>query len=281
MINSEPQGATVIIDSHDTGLRTPNYLEKIPYGEHKIELRYEHFQETTSFISINQSRVDSFIKLFIKSGESKTYSVNGVSFVMKSIAPSTVRRGQSSLNLAEYWISETEVTYALWDAVMQTDLSSGDNKNLPVTQVSRSNCDEFISKLNTILSEKGRKFMLPTELQWEHAAYGGVESLSYSSKEFWNKDNSEGQSHGVKTNAPNGYGIYNMSGNVWEWCRDNFVDDPQYDSFDNPCMIVPKSKRFVAKGGSYKSDIKTCRIRNRISVEDKPFRNVGFRLILE
>ena len=126
----------------------------------------------------------------------------------------------------DYYIGKYEVTQALWQTVMGNNPSMFKGDNLPVEQVSWDDCQEFISKLNHIT---GKMFRLPTEAEWEYAARGGNKSRGYQysgsnnlSDVAWIRDNSGKKTHAVGTKQPNELGIYDMSGNVWEWCQDWF-----------------------------------------------------------
>ncbi len=124
----------------------------------------------------------------------------------------------------DYYIGKYEVTQALWQAVMGKNPSEDKGDNLPVEQVSWDDCQEFLSKLNRIT---GKTFRLPTEAEWEYAARGGNKSRGYQysgsnnlSDVAWYWDNSGYETHAVGTKQPNELGIYDMSGNVEEWCQD-------------------------------------------------------------
>lgn len=160
----------------------------------------------------------------------KVFTVNGVSFKMIAVKRGTFQMGSGyygvhQVTLSDYYIGETEVTQELWSAVMGSNPSiiTGDMQR-PVEMVSWYDCQTFISKLNQLT---GKTFRLPTEAQWEYAARGGNKSKGYTysgsdaiDDVAWYEYNSGGMTHPVKTKAPNELGIYDMSGNVWEWCSD-------------------------------------------------------------
>jgi formylglycine-generating enzyme required for sulfatase activity len=165
------------------------------------------------------------------------------------------------VTLSNYYIGETEVTQALWSAVMGENPSNFKGDNRPVEQVSWNDCQTFISKLNALT---GKNFRLPTEAEWEYAARGGSKSQGYQysgsnnlSAVAWHADNSGNQTHDVKSKSPNELGIYDMSGNVWEWCQDWFGSYSS-NSVTNPTGAASGSYR-VFRGGSWGDDAWFCR----------------------
>ena len=129
-----------------------------------------------------------------------------------------------SVTLSSYYICKYEVTQALWRAVMGSNPSNFKGDNLPVESVSWNDCQTFINRLN---SYTGRNFRLPTEAEWEFAARGGNYSrhYKYSGSNYigdvaWYHSNSGHRTHPVGTKQPNELGLYDMSGNVHEWCSD-------------------------------------------------------------
>ena len=153
----------------------------------------------------------------------------------------------------DYYIGKYEVTQALWQAVMGNNPSKFKGDNLPVEQVSWDDCQKFLSKLNRITS---KTFRLPTEAEWEYAARGGNKSRGYQysgsnnlSDVAWYDDNSGNKTHAVGTKQANELGIYDMSGNVEEWCQDWYG---KYSSSSqvNPTGANSGSDR-VIRGGSW------------------------------
>ena len=206
-------------------------------------------------------------------GKDKVFTANGVSFKMIAVKGGTFQMGSDDgynavhqVTLSDYYIGETEVTQELWNAVMGSNPSyfTG-NMQRPVEQVSWDDCQTFISKLNQLT---GETFRLPTEAQWEYAARGGNQAQGrlYSGSNTidnvaWYGSNSSSTTHPVKTKAPNELGIYDMSGNVWEWCSDC------YGSYSSAAQTDPtgpsKGSHRVIRGGSWCEYTTDCRVANR------------------
>ena len=182
-----------------------------------------------------------------------------------------------------YYIGQTEVTQALWKAVMGSNPSYFRGDNRPVESVSWNDCQKFITKLNSLT---GQKFRLPTEAEWEYAARGGKKSkgCQYSGSNnldevAWYTDNSSRQTHDVATKQPNELGVYDMSGNVWEWCQD-WYGSYRSTSQTNPTGAKSGSDR-VYRGGSWNSDARIYRSSSRgnISPGNADY-GLGLRLVL-
>lgn len=162
----------------------------------------------------------------------------------------------------DYYIGKTEVTQALWKAVMGNNPSLFKGDNLPVENVSWHECKEFISKLNSIT---GQDFRLPTEAEWEFAARGGNKSNNYlysGSNTLgdvgWYDWNSGGTTQPVATKQPNELGIYDMSGNVEEWCSDWYENYCDVDELTNPTGADSGDEK-VHRGGSTNTDACDCK----------------------
>jgi formylglycine-generating enzyme required for sulfatase activity len=179
--------------------------------------------------------------------------------------PDSVEKPVYQVTLSTYYIGETEVTQALWTVVMGSNPSYFTGNNRPVEQVSWDDCQTFIRKLNSLT---GENFRLPTEAEWEFAARGGNNSQGYQysgsnnlSSVAWYYDNSGSQPHDVKTKSPNELGIYDMSGNVWEWCQD-WYGKYSSSSVSNPTGAASGSFR-VKRGGSWIHHAWDCRSATR------------------
>ena len=219
--------------------------------------------------------------------------VEGGTFTMGATTEQTTEadsdeRPTHKVTLSDYYIGETEVTQALWHAVMGTNPSYFTGDNNPVEKVSYTDCIEFINKLNELFSGKlnGMKFALPTEAQWEFAARGGNKSrgYKYSGSNYigdvaWYDNNSDSKTHPVAQKRPNELGLYDMSGNVWEWCRD-WYGGYSSSSQTNPIGPTNGSCR-VIRGGSWDGSARYCRVSSRNYPYPSCRRyNLGFRLAL-
>ena len=183
----------------------------------------------------------------------------------------------------DYYIGKYEVTQALWQAVMGNNPSYFKGDNLPVEYVSWDDCQDFLSKLNRIT---GKTFRLPTEAEWEYAARGGNKSRGYQysgsnnlSDVAWYDDNSGKKTHAVGTKQANELGIYDMNGNVFEWCQD-WYGEYNSSSQVNPTGANSGSYR-VLRGGSWGIFARFCRSSCRSSnAPGYRFHNLGLRLVL-
>jgi formylglycine-generating enzyme required for sulfatase activity len=184
----------------------------------------------------------------------------------------------SSFNIGKY-----EVTQAQWKAVMGSNPSNFKGDNLPVERVSWNEVQEFIRKLN---AKTGKKYRLPTEAEWEYAARGGNKSKGYKysgssniNDVAWFDGNSGSTRHTVGTKLPNELGIYDMSGNVYEWCSD-WKGDYSASAQQDPTGVSSGSNR-VNRGGSWCSGAQFCRVAYRYSYSPGySSNNLGFRLVL-
>jgi formylglycine-generating enzyme required for sulfatase activity len=177
--------------------------------------------------------------------------------------------------LSSFSIGKYEVTQEEWEAVMGSNPSQFKGAKRPVEQVSWDDCQEFIRKLNALT---GKRFRLPTEAEWEYAARGGNRSQGYKyasgnniGSVAWYEGNSNSETHLVGQKQSNELGLYDMAGNVWEWCQD-WYDSSYYGNSPstNPVNNTSASLR-VARGGSWLNLAGNCRMSFR------NFRAPGYR----
>ena len=241
------------------------------------------------------TQVDPMPQLVSVNG-SQTYDVNGVKFTMVPVEGGTFTMGATSeqvgdaeecekpthqVTLGNYYIGQTEVTQELWEAVMGSTPSHYEGDNRPVVKVSFYDCQRFVRELNELT---GREFRLPTEAEWEYAARGGNKSRGYKyaggnsiDSVAWYCDNSDSRTHNVGLKQPNELGIYDMSGNVYEWCSDWFVGD-----YSSPLPDEPDSR--IIRGGGYShANNGFCRVSSRGRINET-FNmdgwDIGLRLVI-
>ena len=198
------------------------------------------------------------------------------------------------VSLPDFYIGETEVTQALWMAVMGRDNNPSYWKGnmLPVERVSWTECQRFVNRLNKFLAEElpeGYRFALPSEAQWEYAARGGRKSAGtpYSGgndlKQIaWFYGNSDEHTHTVRIKTANELGLFDMSGNVWEWCQDWFDENYYAENKDwNNPMNNQETAYRVQRGGSwnYAAPYQRCANRDRGSIYSR-YEDCGFRVAL-
>ncbi|MEE0921678.1 MAG: SUMF1/EgtB/PvdO family nonheme iron enzyme [Paludibacteraceae bacterium] len=300
VLTTSPADAAVYVDGKKVGT-SPVIVNELLIGSHSIRVEKDGYDQQEKTVQIIESQ-ETILELMLNKSIEKApiiVTVNGVSFNMIKIEGGTFMMGATpeqamdayhdekpvhSVTLSDYYIGETEVTQELWYAVMGNNPSNFKGVQNPVEQVSWHDCQTFIKKLNRLT---GRRFRLPTEAEWEYAARGGQKSNKYKyaggnvlSDLAWYRDNSENKTHPVKKNVPNELGLYDMSGNVYEWCSDWF------DAYSNHAQVNPEGPSSnlgrVFRGGSWGNDAKYCRVSFRYynTPTDRAC-NLGLRLALQ
>ena len=314
-VNYKPFGAEVYVDGKKLG-QSPRVFNGLLVGNHQVEVRKDGYATDKKSVTISEGQTASISGTLSSNtasssnGYASSSSVssggneisipvkNGITIDMVKVEAGTFMMGATSemqnpwddekpvrevILTNDYYIGKYEVTQSLWQAVMGTNPSYFKGDNLPVEQVSWDNCLGFISKLNSLT---GRKFRLPTEAEWEYAARGGKKSRGYQysgsfniSDVAWYNGNSGNKIHPIGMKQANELGVYDMSGNVNEWCQDwygSYVSSSQ----TNPLGANSGSFR-VCRGGSWYFGTVNCRssFRSRGNPDTRS-RYLGFRLVL-
>jgi formylglycine-generating enzyme required for sulfatase activity len=187
------------------------------------------------------------------------------------------------VTVSSFSIGKYEVTQAQWKAILKSNPSYFEGDNLPVENVSWDDVQTFISRLN---EATGKNYRLPTEAEWEYAARGSNQSQAYKysgsnniGDVAWYYNNSGDKTHPVGKKRANELGLYDMSGNVREWCQDWYGSYSQSQQ-NNPTGPFYGSNR-IGRGGSWNYNEVGCRIAARGSnASDYSYHNLGFRLVL-
>ena len=252
------------------------------------------------------SLIDFLLSNKWPSEPTQTFTVNGVDFVMVPVEGGSFTMGATpeqgsdassrekpvhQVTLSSYYIGQTEVTQELWIAVMGTNPSYFNGNQLPVERVSWQDCQTFIAILNEMTDQN---FRLLTEAEWEFAARGGNGSQGYKysgsndlSSVGWYSYNDSWElrgtgyygTHPVSTRNPNELMLYDMSGNVHEWCQDRYGDYSSGEQID-PTGPASGTTR-VYRGGNWYFDDWFCRVsfRNGLSPNNSNY-GIGLRLAL-
>ena len=280
-----------------------NFLNKNNYSLEKQISYYDSFIQDWSATKAATEAMEIIQSLKQKLDEEKRFADysedlgNGVKLEMVAIKGGSFQMGSPSservknddecpvhtVELDGFWIGKYEVTQEQWQAVMGNNPSYFKGDNLPVEEVSGDDAMEFCKKL----SEKtGKTYTLPSEAQWEYACRAGSKTRfcfgDYGDdlgEYAWYWDNSNKQTNPVGQKKPNDWGLYDMHGNVWEWCLD-WYDDNYYSKSPskNPVNLQTSSYR-VMRGGSWPGMQGSCRSAHRYRYNPVPRDyDVGFRV---
>ncbi len=288
-------GARVLLDGDETGRQAPDTLEGIPVGEHIVEVRTHEMAGRARVSGRGGERVTVTVAL-----KDVTWKepVTGMEFVWvpggcyeMGVAESEAGLGSSNNPVHEvcldgFWMGRTEVTEGQWRRVMGKSPSGfqscGDD--CPVQGVSWKDAAKFVKKLRR-LNEGRFHFDLPTEAEWEYACRSGGRREVYAGGDdldevAWYKGTAGRSAHPVGRKAPNGLGIYDMSGNVKEWCRD-WYDARAYEKHQRKNPVCTEGRPFrLARGGSWYDHGSFARCTHRVAYKPGYRSNgFGFRLV--
>ena len=314
-VNFKPFGSDVYVDGVKVG-QSPRVFNGVLVGNHNVEIRKSGYSTSRQTVMISEGQTASISGSLTSSASSSNANVlssgssslsdntltipvkNGINIEMVKVeagsfnmgatpemkSPYEVEKPVHRVTLTNnYYIGKYEVTQALWQAVMGSNPSHFKGDALPVEQVSWKDCQKFITKLNRLT---GKNFRLPTEAEWEYAARGGNKSRGYRysgsntiDDVAWYENDALSQTHPVGTKQPNELEIYDMTGNVMEWCQDwygSYSSSPQV----NPTGAASGSYR-VVRGGGWSDSARDCRTSDRdfISPGGRSS-DLGFRLVL-
>ena len=249
-------------------------------------------QETLNEETINLVTKEVSSSYNIKDSKSNlTFTIKGISFNMVKVESGTLniietvdsgflglssKKVRKEIKIDEFYIADIPVTQSLWDIVIKPKTTQLSTSMYPKTEISYNDCTIFIQELNKIF---GKKFRFPTEHEWVFAAQGGNKSKGFKysgsndlSEVGWFKQNSNSKLQSVAQKKPNELGLYDMSGNIWEWCNDN--DKASKSSFFIG-TLRPK------KGGSFENYETFCSLdQNNTELQDIRSNTIGLRLAL-
>jgi len=297
-----PANVTLELNGERIAVQNGSVTKMLPFGSYDYRVQATDYLPEVGKVIVNDPKQPHVVSVKLKKeGEENIITVGRVTFNMIPVKGGTFQMGATeeqkgearsdekpvhSVTLDDYLIGETEVTQALWQEVMGNNPSRYKGNDLPVVNVSWDDCQDFIKKLN---EKTGKTFRLPTEAEWEFAARGGTKSKGYvfsgsnDARDVArysadsNREHHDGP-YPIKSKAPNELGLYDMSGNVNEWCSDWFGEYSK-EAQTNP-QGPASGKEHVYRGGSWWYYGKSCRVSRRNS-DVKDIRGVvGVRLAM-
>jgi len=297
LVNVNPVDATVKI----SGEGLPSYefegiksLKEVPVGTYTVTIQKNGFKTAEEVLTLERDETleRNFTLEKGRVGVDFTNSigmefvyVEAGSFQMGSNDGGSNQKPVHKVEISKgFYMGKYEVTQGQWEAVMGSNPSYFKGRNLPIEKVSWNDVQSFVQKLNQ--KENKELYRLPTEAEWEYSARGGNQSRGYTyagSNEInevaWSTENSGNKTHKVGTKAPNELGIYDMSGNVWEWCQDWYGRSYYSQSSIKDPKGPNNGERKVSRGGSWTNDSFGVRVADRYSLEPtSKYNGIGFRL---
>ena len=297
-----PANATIELNGETLPVHNGSATKMMPFGSYDYRVQAPDYMPQAGKVVVDDPKQPHVVSALLRrEGEDRLVTVGSVTFTMIPVKGGTFQMGATkeqtgearkdekpvhTVTLDNFQIGETEASQALWREVMGSNPSTYKGNDLPVTNVTWEDCQEFIKKLN---ERTGKQFRLPTEAEWEFAARGGTASKGYMfsgsdevrSVAWHNRDSNRDRHNGpyaIKSKDPNELGIYDMSGNVNEWCQDWFGDytaDPQ----TNP-QGPATGKEHVYRGGSWWYYGMSCRVSRRNSGVKDVRGVIGLRLAM-
>jgi len=270
-------------------------FEEVPIGVYSLSIKTNGYKTYKKEVKVEEGKTvkDTGIKLEAgtdiqadlktKSGV-ELISVLGGTFHMGSNDDESDEKSVHSVTVGDFYIGKTEVTQAQWKTVMGNNPSYFKGDNNPVEKISWNDAVEFCKKLS---QKEGVTYRLPTEAEWEYAAKGGNQSMGYEYSGSNNvgevaeyEGNNNKSTKPVAGKKPNELGIYDMTGNVWEWCSD-WYDSNYYKNSPSSNPTGPSSGIYRAlRGGSWYISATHCRVADRnCCFPDDSSRNFGFRVV--
>ena len=251
-----------------------NFWKRI-FGRKEPEESYE--LETEESIESELQKKEGSISLKLPGDISlELVEVKGGAFMMGSEDSGEADLDEQPVHrvtVDSFWMGIFPVTQAQWKAIMGENPSSFQGEQHPVESVSWKDCKRFFNKLNASVADRGIRFRLPTEAEWEYAAKGGNQSkgCKYAGSDMiddvaWYDENSGDRTHAVGQKKPNELGLYDMSGNVWEWCEDDWHENYTGAPTDGSAWVdSPRGSHRVHRGGSWIISAWYCRSANRLA----------------
>ena len=251
----------------------------------EVEILWQQQNEQLEAVQREQEKRRKALQEVLPELSKQMVAVPGGCFKMGRTSPfggDDDERPAHKVCLDSFSIGKYEVTQPLWTAVMGSNPSKVQGSTMPVTSVNWEDIQQFVHKLN---SKTGKNYRLPTEAEWEYAARSGGKNEKYSGSKTpdlvgWHIKNSDNTIHPVGQKASNGLGLYDMSGNVWEWCQDWYGKKYYQNSLENnPTGPLSGTHRCV-RGGSHNKKAERMRSVNRAANSpDKYYNTTGFRLV--
>jgi len=287
-VTTTPEGADITLDDRPTGKETGAKIEGLSAGEHRLSLSLAGYGGIEKSVTVSPGKTVTVSEAMtitpkieadstgLRSGQVVQGPLSGITFV--SIPGGSFMMGSNDGDGDEkpvHWVEiepfammTTEVTQKMWQELMDSNPSYFKVNNLPVENVSWNDTQEFLKKLNQ--HDPGKNYRLPSEAEWEYACRAGTTTNYYSGdsesdlgRVGWCSLNSGSWTHPVGYKSPNAWGLYDMHGNVWEWCEDWYHESYSGAPDDGRAWASSEGASSVLRGGSWLRNPDSCRASNR------------------